>query len=369
MRRLLTLVFFVVCMAGCRPSISSISQTVAPSETARTSPTPPSTAISTPDPSQPLPPGAVPPGEVLLHRLVADLDGDGEDELVVRTVGGDEEFATEAVGHVRILEPSGATYALGAELDVPSRRTFQPSFEVAQVRPDGSLGIVEQAPCGAHSVCMTLYTWDGTGYRAFAFASSAMGVAVNADGTILVGQRDAFTDPLTNTWTEVYRWDGGEYGLEEVTFEGQPYQGPAGAVRAYYNTINVCLSHGDLHAAYAYLSQGRRARHPYDDFWVGFADAVQVEVVGLSLVEETVDRATVEVSLVIVDRVGEQTEETARSITWRVIREEGRWKLDQAVELMPGAAQVELAVQLYRADPFGGLQRPCPPLFRKRVMC
>jgi hypothetical protein len=331
MQKLITLGWLVVFLVSCQPTTPPGTATALPSPTARPSPTPPPTATSAPRPLQAPPPGAVPPGEDPLHWVAADLDGDGVDELAVRTCDGlCNDWASGGRGHLRILEPSQEGYALQAELDVSPGFTFQPSVEVMQVRPNGGLAIVEQAPCGAHSTCLALYTWDGTAYRVLSFASSAMGIVVNGDGTVLVGQRDAFTDPLVNSWTEVYRWDGSGYVLKEVTFEGQPYQGPAGAVRAYYHAVNVCLSGGDVRAAYAYLSRDFQARHPFDDFQAGFANTVRVDVVDLVLVEESADRAAVEVAIVAVDQAGEGTEETTYDLTWQVIREEGAWRLDQA---------------------------------------
>ena len=274
---------------------------------------------------------AVPPGEDLLNWAAADLDGDGEDEVAVRTCPGScDELGPDSVGRFRVLDAAEGLYTLSADLEMYFGFTFEPSFEVTQVRPDGGLGIVEQSPCGAHSWCLNLYTWDGMAYRAFSFSGSAMGVEVYPDGTVAVGNRDYFTDPISNGWTGVYRWDGRDYVLETVIFEGPEYEGAPGTVRAYYNAINVCVYEETFHPAYAYLSQDFQAAQPYDEFEAGFANTQRVDVEELTLVKQSAGDATVQVTITATDEVDGVEQETRYEITWQLTKEDDTWKLDQA---------------------------------------
>jgi hypothetical protein len=273
---------------------------------------------------------AVPPGEDLLAWTVADLDGDGDNEVAVRTCLDSCEEGTGSQGHLRVLEESDGSYTLSADLAIDFTFNFQPDFDVMEVLPGGRLGIVEQAPCGAHSLCLLLYIWDGAAYRSFEFSGSAVGVEVYPDGTVITGDRDYSTNPLSNNLTSVYRWDGNDYVLETVAFEGPDYEGASGAVLAYYNAISVCLYKGTFHPAYAYLSQGFQATQPYPDFAAGFAHTVRVAVEDLTLLEESMENATVEITITASDEIDGVEQDTSYEITWCLVREDSAWKLDQA---------------------------------------
>ena len=295
-------------------------------------------------------PLAVPPGEEMFHWRTADLDGAGEDELAVHTCICDE-AAYPGGGYLRILKAGGdgwerdlsdpiiEGFELVAEIPVDSSCcVFQSNFRVTQVRADGGLGLVEQSFCGAHATCLSLYTWDGTAYRAFYFSSSAMSITVNPDGTVVVGQRDYLRiNDYDTGWTGVYRWDGSDYVLESVTFTGPTYVDeetgeprPTGAIYAYYNAIRICLHEGDFYAAYAYLSEDFQARQPYDDFAAGFANTVDVDVEEVTLIEERADEASVEAVVIAADEIDGDQRETRYTITWQLTKEGGAWALDQA---------------------------------------
>ena len=275
---------------------------------------------------------AIPPDEDLLAWFAVDLNANGEEEVAVRTCPGDcEAEGAWSQGHLRVLEPAPAGYDLVADLEVDFTFTFQPGFDVVQVRPDGGLGILEESYCGAHSLCLLLYTWDGQDYRMFGFSGSAMGVEVYPDGTVATGDRDYFTDPLSNGYTSIYRWDGNDYVLEAVEFEGPDYQGPEGTVRAYYNAIQIGIHRGGhFRPAYAYLSQEFRQSHPYGDFAAGFASTVRVRVEELMLMEENAGSAQMETVVTATDEVEGDEQETTYSIIWHVVKEEDQWKLDRA---------------------------------------
>jgi len=199
-----------------------------------------------------------------------------------------------------------------------------------EVLPAAGMGIVEQAYCGAHSLCLLLYVWDGTTYRLFEFSSSSMGVMVYQDGTVIAGDRDSYTDPLSNDIASVYRWDGSNYVPKTVIFEGPRYEGASGTVLAYYNAINVCWYRDISHPAYAYLSQRFQAIHPYPDFAHSFVHAVHMAVEGLTLVEESAENAVVIVIITATNRADSTEQYTYYKITWDLVKEDDNWKLDQA---------------------------------------
>ena len=274
---------------------------------------------------------ALPEGEDLLAWVAADLLGNGVDEVAVRTCSGScEEPGNWSQGYFRVLTPQCLGYTLIADLPVDFTYNFFPGFDVMQILSDGRLGIVEQSACGAHSFCLQVYAWDGSEFRIWEFGGSAGGVAVQPDGTVATGNRDYFTDPISNGFTMVYHWIDDDYKLREVEFEGTPYEGPAGQVRAYFNTINLCIYDGDFHAAYNYLGRTtQETTQTYDDFAAPFANTRRIQVDDLTQTIKNAVEATVQGTITVTKDVEGEEQDEIIAISTHLLRENGIWKLEQ----------------------------------------
>jgi len=273
---------------------------------------------------------ALPDGEDLLAWVAVDLLGDGVDEVAVRTCSGScEEPEGWSQGHFRVLTPRCLGYTLIADLPVESSYNFFPEFDVMQLLPDGHLGIVEQSDCGVHSFCAQVYAWDGSEFRMWEFSGSAGGVVVNPDGTVATGNRDYLTDPISNIFTAVYHWIDDDYKLREVEFEGTPYEGPAGQVRAYFNTISLCIYEGDFHAAYNYLSRTAQEAQTYEDFAAPLAYMRRIQVDDLTETIKSAVEATAQGTVTMTMDVKGEEQDEASDIAAHLLRENGVWKLEQ----------------------------------------
>lgn len=273
---------------------------------------------------------ALPDGEGLLAWVAADLLGNGVDEVAVRTcLGPCEEPGNWSQGYLRVLTPKCLGYTLVAELPVDVTYNFLPGFDVAQILPEGRLGILEQSACGAHSYCLQMYAWDGNEFRIWEFGGSAGGVTVQPDGVVATGNRDYFTDPISNGFTMVYEWVDDDYRLRAVEFEGAPYEGAAGQVRAYFNTVNMCIYDADFHAAYNYLTDAAQKSLPYDRFVAPFENLRRLHVDDVMETEGTEAEAIVQGSISMTwEMNGEETTEVP-DVSVRLRKEDGAWRIDQ----------------------------------------
>jgi len=272
---------------------------------------------------------AVPAGEDLLGWARADLDGDGSSEVALRTCPGPcDEPDPEALGSFRLFKRTGKGWELEAELRTFFIPAFKNTLRKAVVGPDGEEGVLEEAFCGAHSHCLNLYRWGGGRYGAFEFGGSAGGVAVERDGTVAVGNRDYFTDPVANGWTGVYRWNGLDYEQESVSFGGPSYRGPSGAVRAYYNSIHIGVYARSFRPAYRFLSRKGQASTPYERFKNRFRSVARVAVDRLTVSSENGRKAVVEASVRFArEEVQGKEKEEHENVLWELLRKNGQWKL------------------------------------------
>ena len=273
---------------------------------------------------------ALPEDEDLLAWVAVDLLGDGVEEVAIRTCSGScEDPEGWSQGHFRVLAPRPLGFTVAADLPVEASYNFFPDFDVVQLLPDGHLGIVEQSDCGVHSFCSQVYAWDGSEFRVWEFSGSAGGVMVEPDGTVATGDRDYFTDPISNIFTAVYFWIDDGYKLREVEFEGTPYEGPAGQVRAYFNTINLCIHDGDCHAAYNHLSSTAQEAQTYEDFATSLASVRSIQIDDLTDTIKSAVEATAQGTVTMTRDVKGDGQDETSDIAVHLLRENGIWKLTQ----------------------------------------
>jgi hypothetical protein len=261
-----------------------------------------------------------------------DTDADGQAEWVGLHLGPDDPVQLEAF----VLD--GDTWYDLQPLDGESHGLGEHptcELEIRDTNADGRVEILVWGHAGASTDLLHIFAWDGAAYALLAPFEGKRGVRLeNTDGDLIdevVVGYDAGGDLV---WEAVYTWDGSSYGWTWERYAWfylhRPHvyraDTPEHAVVHFY----LAIDDHDLRGAYDLLSSGAQASQSRDEWAVGFATTVGVEVGAVHEIDRSGDTATVVAQVRAYDNEDGRIIATLWDLEWTVVQTAGGWRLDGA---------------------------------------
>jgi hypothetical protein len=206
-------------------------------------------------------------------------------------------------------------------------------LEVRDLNADGRTELIVWGHAGTSTDLLHLFVWDGARYVLLGAFEGEGGVRLeNADGDlteeVVVGLQ-----PQGDLVREiVYTWDGTHYAWTwdryAWFFADRPHayadDTPLRALASFY----LALDDRDLRGAYDLLSAAAQATLPYDQWALGFASTLSVEMGAAQVVSQAEGWATVAAQVRALDNAHGSVVATLYDIEWQLVETEIGWRLE-----------------------------------------
>jgi|GEM_PF-389172 len=202
--------------------------------------------------------------KALTSPVEADLDGDGDSEIVLSLWQQSEGILP--LGTVLILDQANGQYRLayqaGTAAAAPDTLYSPALLKVEDINGDSVPEVLyTSTDCGAHTCFLTIWgvAWHGTGYTSLFPRPPSMAYPVlsltdtNGDSKLEIvlkgGVIGSVGAGLQRERTEVYAWRNGQYELASTAYEPSPY--------LYFKIMdaNEALAKGDYERAISLYHQ------------------------------------------------------------------------------------------------------------------
>ncbi|RME37436.1 MAG: hypothetical protein D6793_04195 [Thermoflexia bacterium] len=206
-------------------------------------------------------------------------------------------------------------------------------LEVRDLNADSVPEVVVWGHAQSGATLLHIFRWEGERYALLGGFEGKGGIRLeNRDGDLAdeVVVRWRPEGPLV--WEVVYTWDGAHYVWTWDRYawyyldRPRPYPDdtPVHALSSFY----LALNDRDLPAAYSLLSPAARSGQRYEDWALGFAATVRVEVGAARVVSGDEGRATVAAQVRALDNMGGRILARTYAVEWALVRTEEGWRLD-----------------------------------------
>ncbi len=353
---LLFLFATALLLAACFPLSPSPAPTCPPAALVTCTPAPPS--LCTPAPS--IPPTAAPtplPPEPAAIQATIEAGTSyaaraGIRPLCMRQENTDDDPDPEWVG--LYLASSDPPRLQGFVLDGPNRHDLIPpeseeskglgefptcELEVRDLNADGRTEIIIWGHTQAGATLLHIFAWDGRQYALVAGFEGKGGIRLeNRDGDLTDEVVVRWRPEGDLVWEVIYTWDGAHYAWTWDRYawfyldrpHAYPDDTPIHALASFY----LALNDRDLPMAYRMLSPAAQSVRTYEDWVLGFATTLGVEVGAVRVVAQEGERATVAAQVRALDNVDGRVIATVYAVEWQMVRLGGSWRLDRGAAEM-----------------------------------
>lgn len=345
-------------LSACLPLPTPLAPTALPASPLPTTPAPPPVVSPTPPPPTVAP--AIPPPEpaaisATVEAGWAQAARFGIQPLCLRQEETDGDPDLEWVG--LYLLPGDPPRLQGFVLDGSTRYDLSApetervkslgefaacELEVRDINADGRTEIVIRGHTQKGSALLHIFVWDGRRYALLGQFEGRGGLYLeNRDGDLADEIVVRWTPEGALVWEVVYTWDGAHYVWTRDRYawfyldRPHPYPDdtPVHALASFY----LALNDRDLPAAHRLLSPAAQSAQPYEDWALGFATTLRVEVGAIQVARQEGDQATLTAQVRAWDNVDGRVVVIVYAARWEMVRLEGGWRLDQGtVEPLEG---------------------------------
>jgi len=206
-------------------------------------------------------------------------------------------------------------------------------MEVRDLNADGRTEIIIRGQSQRGSALLHIFVWDGREYALLGQFEGRGGILLeNRDGDLSDEVVVRWTPEGALVWEVIYTWDGAHYVWTRDRYawfyrdRPHPYPDdtPVHALASFY----LALNDRDLPAAYRLLSPAARSARSYEEWALGFATTLRVEVGAIQITTQEGDRATVTAQVRAWDNVDGRVVVTVYAVRWEMVRLEEGWRLD-----------------------------------------
>jgi len=206
-------------------------------------------------------------------------------------------------------------------------------LEVRDLNADGRTEIIIWGHTRTGATLLHLFVWEGDRYALLGGFEGKGGIRLeNRDGDLADEVVVRWRPEGALVWEVIYTWDGARYAWTWDRYawfyldRPHPYPDdtPVHALASFY----LALNDRDLPAAYRMLSPAARSVRAYEEWALGFATTMRVEVGAARVARQEGDRATVAAQVRALDNVDGRVIATVYTVEWQMIRLEEGWRLD-----------------------------------------
>lgn len=206
-------------------------------------------------------------------------------------------------------------------------------LEVRDLNADGRVEIVIWGHTQAGATLLHIFVWDGGRYALLAGFEGKGGIRLeNRDGDLADEVVVRWRPEGDLVWEVIYTWDGTHYAWTWDRYawfyldrpHAYPDDTPVRALASFY----LALNDRDLPAAYRMLSPAARSARTYEDWALGFATTLRVEVGAVRVTARQEGRATIAAQVRALDNVDGRVITTVYAVEWQMVRLEEGWRLD-----------------------------------------
>ena len=206
-------------------------------------------------------------------------------------------------------------------------------LEVRDLNADGRTEMVIWGHTQTGATLLHIFVWEGDRYALLGGFEGKGGIRLeNRDGDLADEVVVRWRPEGALVWEVIYTWDGARYAWTWDRYawfyldRPHPYPDdtPVHALASFY----LALNDRDLPAAYRMLSPAAQSARTYEDWALGFATTLRVEVGAIRVTAQEGDRATVAAQVRALDNVDGRVMTTVYAVEWQMVRLGEGWRLD-----------------------------------------